>query len=50
MGWIYLICNECDEEVEVYTGGDTATMCPECRSVDNFTNPEDIEEDELQNK
>ncbi len=43
MGWIYLICNECDEEVEVYTGGDTASMCPECLSVDNFTNPEDVE-------
>lgn len=43
MGWLYLICNECDEEVEVYCGSDNPTMCPECRSVDNFTDPEDVE-------
>lgn len=43
MSILNLVCNECGEEVEVYCDGDNAIMCPECRSVDNFSElPEDI--------
>jgi hypothetical protein len=37
MAYLNLICKECGEDVEVYCDGDNAMMCPECRSIDCFT-------------
>lgn len=37
-----LYCKECDSEVEVYCNADDPMMCPECRSIDCFT---EIEKD-----
>jgi len=34
---IFLTCNDCNEEVEVYCDGDGPMMCPECMSIDNFS-------------
>lgn len=42
---ILLKCTECDETSEVYCDGDNAMMCPECRSVDSFTEPDEDEEE-----
>lgn len=36
MSWEFVLCLDCDEEVEVKFDGDNTSMCPECRSVDNF--------------
>ena len=43
MRYFWLKCKECDEIVEVGCDGDNAMMCPECLSVDCFT---DIDEEE----
>jgi hypothetical protein len=37
----FVKCLDCNEEVEVGFDSDNASICPECRSVDNFT---DIDE------
>lgn len=44
--YLHLQCTECGEEVEVYCDGENAMLCPECLSVDCFTEIE--EEKELQ--
>lgn len=36
MSYEFVLCLDCDEEVEVLFDGDNASMCPECRSMDNF--------------
>jgi len=37
----FLLCNNCDEVVEVQIDGDNPIFCPECRTVDNFSEVED---------
>ena len=37
MQYFFLKCKECDEIVEIGCDGDNAMLCPECRSVDCFT-------------
>ncbi len=44
MSFIFLRCKECGEEGDIYCDGDNAMMCPECRSVDEFEDPEDDED------
>ncbi len=46
MSYILLTCTECDETNEIYCDGDNAMMCPSCRSVDEFKEPEEESEDE----
>ncbi len=41
--YITLICKDCNEESDIYCDGDNAMMCPECLSIDNFTEVEDDE-------
>ena len=41
MAYLWLKCDECEEEVEVYCDGDNAMMCPECRSIDCFSHIDD---------
>jgi virulence-associated protein VagC len=45
MAYHMLTCNECCEEVEVYCDGDNAMMCPECRSIDSFSQIEEEEQE-----
>lgn len=44
MGYHWLRCIWCKQEVEVYCDGDNAMMCPECRAIDDFEEIEDEEE------
>lgn len=39
---IWLKCKACGEEGDIYCDGDNAMFCPECRSVDEFEDPEDV--------
>lgn len=41
MSFIYVRCNDCGCENDVYCDGDNPMMCPDCRSVDNFETVED---------
>lgn len=38
---LYLHCNECGSSVEVRCDGDNPVFCPECRTVDNFSEIDD---------
>ena len=44
MAYLWLKCDECEEEVEVYCDGDNAMICPECRSIDCFSDIDDEEQ------
>lgn len=37
MQYFFLKCKECESEVEIGCDGDNAMFCPECRSIDCFT-------------
>lgn len=41
---ILLKCKECDETNEISCDGDGPMMCPECRSVDSFSEADEVEE------
>ena len=46
MNYMWLTCNDCNEENEIVCNGDSPLFCPDCRSVDNFS---DIEENSIDN-
>lgn len=39
--YIFLECQECGLESEIYCDGDNAMMCPECLAIDCFKEVED---------
>lgn len=44
MGYILLRCKECGEEGDIYCDGDNAMRCPECGTVDEFEEVDEVEE------
>lgn len=41
MAYVWCICNECGETNEIKFDGDNPAHCPDCRSLDCFTEIED---------
>ena len=39
MGMLFLFCDNCEENMEVYCDGHNAMMCQQCRDIDCFSEP-----------